>query len=167
MDEKPLVDRAYLLEKYPCKGGWTFTEIPEIQPDKNAPFSWVKVKGSIDGYEIRDYHLMPSGKGTLFLFVKSEIRKRIKKEAGDYVHITLYSDNDPLVIPEELMLCLQYDAEALRFFHSLTENEKHHWVKWIFAVKTEQTKVIRIAEAVNRLSKGQKFERKKKNNNHP
>ena len=46
MNEKPLVDKKYLLEKFPCKGGWTYTIIPEILPDKNSPFSWVKVKGS-------------------------------------------------------------------------------------------------------------------------
>jgi len=60
-----------LLEKFPGKGSWTFAAIPEIMPDKNAPFSWVKVKGSIDGVEIDRYHLIPSGKGTLFLSFKS------------------------------------------------------------------------------------------------
>jgi len=101
MNEKPLVDKEYLLEKLPGKYGWTFTVIPEIPPDPNAPFSWVKVRGSIDGYEIEKYHLMPSGgemlsgKGKLFLAVKSEIRKKIKKQAGDYVHIILYPDNEP------------------------------------------------------------------------
>ena len=53
--EKPLVDKEYLLEKFPCKGGWTFTIIPEILPDKHSPFGWVKVKGSIDGYKIKNY----------------------------------------------------------------------------------------------------------------
>jgi hypothetical protein len=94
MTERPLVDKTYLLEKFPCKMGWTYTEIPEIVPDKNAPFSWVKVKGSIDGYEISKYHLMPSGKGTLMLAVKAEIRKKIKKEAGDYVHVILYAESN-------------------------------------------------------------------------
>jgi hypothetical protein len=103
MNEKPLVDKEYLLEKLPGKYGWTYTVIPEILPDPNAPFSWVKVRGSIDGYEIKKYHLMPSGgempsgKGNLFLAVKSEIRKKIKKQAGDYVHIILYPDSEALV----------------------------------------------------------------------
>jgi lincosamide nucleotidyltransferase A/C/D/E len=81
--EKPLVNKEYLLEKFPGKGGWTYTVIPEIPPDKKAPFGWVKVRGSIDGFEISKYHLMPSGKGDLILFAKSEIRKKIKKQAGD------------------------------------------------------------------------------------
>ena len=47
MDEK-LVDKEYLLEKLPGKYGWTYTIIPEIRPDPNAPFNWVKVRGTID-----------------------------------------------------------------------------------------------------------------------
>ena len=156
MNEIPLVNKKYLLEKFPCKGGWTFTEIPEILPDKKSPFSWVRVKGSIDGFEISKYHLMPSGKGTLILSVKSDIRKKINKQAGDYVHVILYLDNEPLKVPEELLLCLQDDAEALQFFNSLNESEQHSYVKWIYTAKTEQTKVERMAKALARLSKHQK-----------
>ena len=157
--EKPLVDKEYLLEKFPCKGGWTFTLIPEIPPDKHAPFGWVKVKGSIDGYEIKKHILQPTEKGDngLFLSVKAEIRKAIKKEAGDYVHIILYPDNDPLVVPEELSLCLQEDAEALKFFNSLSDSEKNCYIKWIFSAKTDQTKVDRIAQALDRLANNRKF----------
>jgi hypothetical protein len=157
MSEKPLVDKEYLLEKTHCKGSWTFTEIPEILPDPNAPFSWVRVRGSIDGYEISNYHLMPSGKGTLFLSVKAEIRKKIKKQAGDYVHIILYSVNEPLEVPDEFLLCLQDDSEALQFFNSLNESEQHNYIKWIYSAKTEQTKVDKIAKTLVRLSKHQKY----------
>jgi hypothetical protein len=157
MDEKPLVNKKYLLEKFPCKMGWTYAEIPEILPDKKSPYGWVKVKGSIDGYEISKYHLMPSGKGTLMLGIKSEIRKIIKKQAGDYVHVILYPDNEPLEVPEELLLCLQDDAEALQFFNSLNENEQYSYVKWIYSAKTEQTKVDRLSKSLIRLAKGLKF----------
>jgi hypothetical protein len=95
---KPLVDKLYLLEKFPGKGGWTFTRIPEIPQDKKAHFGWVKVRGTIDGYEIRKYHLMPMGNGMLFLPVKAEIRKHTKKKEGDFVHVILYPDNEPLEV---------------------------------------------------------------------
>ena len=157
MSEKLLVDKIYLLEKFPGKGGWTYAEIPEIFPDKKSPFSWVKVKGSIDGFEISKYHLMPSGKGTLMLSVKSEIRKKIRKQAGDYVHVILYPDNEPLEVPEELLLCLQDDTEALQFFNSLNENEQYNYVKWIYSAKEDKTKVARIVKTVVRLSKHQKI----------
>ena len=78
--EQPLIDEKYLLEKFPGKGGWTYAKIPEILQDKSSPFGWVRVRGSIDGYEIKSYHLMPMGNGNLFLPVKAEIRKKIEKK---------------------------------------------------------------------------------------
>lgn len=157
MNEKPLVNKTYLLEKISGKGGWTYASLPEVLQDKNAPFGWVKVKGSIDGFEIKKYHLMPFGNSRLFLPVKAEIRKKIKKQAGDYVHIILYPDNEPLEIPEDLLLCLQDDTEALQFFKTLNESEQHNYVKWIYSAKTEQTKVDRIAKTLDRLVKNQKY----------
>lgn len=152
MDEKPLVDKEYLLDKFPGKSGWTFAVIPEIKPEPNAPFGWVIVRGSIDGYEFKKYHLMPSGQGSLILAVKSEIRKKIKKQAGDYVHIILYPDNEPIEIPEELLSCLQDDSEALQFFNLLNEGEQYNYIKWIYSAKTEQTRVDRIAQTLVKLS---------------
>ena len=76
----PIADKIYLLEKYPGKGGWTYAQIPEIFPQKENPFGWVKVKGNIDGFEFSKYHLMPMGNGKLFLPVKAEIRKKSKKK---------------------------------------------------------------------------------------
>src|SRR5690349_21153929 len=105
--EKPLVNKKYLLKKFQGKGGWTFAELPEVTKSKNNSFGWVKVRGTIDGFEIRKYHLMPIGNGKLFLPVKAEIRKAIKKEAGDRVHVILYPDNEPLEVPDEMLLCLQ------------------------------------------------------------
>lgn len=155
--EQALVNKEYLLEKFPGKGGWTYAALPEVLQDKHTPFGWVIVKGSIDGFEIKKYHLMPFGNGELFLPVKAEIRKKIKKQAGDYVHVILYPDNEPLEVPDELLLCLQDEPEALQFFQSLGESEQHNYIKWIYSAKTDQTKVDRIAETLVRLSKHQKF----------
>ncbi len=100
---------------------------------------------------------MPFGDGTLMLCVKAEIRKKIKKQAGDLVHIVLYSDNEPLEIPQELSMCLEDDPEALTFLHSLTESEQQNYVNWIYSAKTDQTKVERIAITLARLSEKKKF----------
>jgi hypothetical protein len=67
-----------VLEKIPGKGGWTYVVINEIAPDKRAKFGWVKVRGSIDDYELNQYKLMPMGNGKLFLPVRAEIRKKQK-----------------------------------------------------------------------------------------
>lgn len=72
--------------------------------------------------------------------MKAEIRKKIKKEEGDSVHVVLYADDEPMVVPQELLLCLQQEPLALNFFNSLTDNEQIGYVKWIYAAKTEEKK---------------------------
>lgn len=119
--EVPLVDKDYLLERTPGNGGWTYAPIPEVPQDKKAPFGWVKVKGSIDGVEIKKHHLMPMGNGELGLSVKAEIRKKIKKQAGDYVHVVLYLDEEPSEIPEERNCVCKTNLEHWNF--------SIHWLK--------------------------------------
>lgn len=154
---KPLVNKKYLLERFPGKGGWTFARIPEILQDKKAHFGWVKVRGTIDGYEISKYHLMPMGNGSLFLPVKAEIRKKIRKKEGDNVHVILYLDNEPLEIPEEMLLCLKDEPVALKFFNTLSESEQKLYIQWIYSAKKEDTKVDRLVKTINRLVKGLKL----------
>jgi hypothetical protein len=79
-NDQALVRKNYLLEKFSGKGGWTFAQIPEIPPDPHAHFGWVRVKGSIDGFRIQGYHLMPMGNERLFLPVKVGIRKKSRKK---------------------------------------------------------------------------------------
>jgi hypothetical protein len=147
----PITDKIYPLEKYPGKGGWTYAQIPEILPQKENPFGWVKVKGSIDGFEFSKYHLMPMGNGKLFLPVKAEIRKKIKKEAGDTVHVVLYLDQDPLEIPDDFKACLKDEPLAFSFYNSLPQRQQEQYIKWIYASKSPEIKIQRIANAVNRL----------------
>lgn len=151
-----------MLEKFHGKGGWTYAPIPEILQDKNAHFGWVKVRGTIDGYEIRKYHLMPMGNGKLFLPVKAEIRKKIKKEEGDKVHVILYPDKEPLEVPEEMLLCMKDEPAALKFFNSLSESEQKFYIQWIYSAKKEETKVDRLAKTIDRLFAGLKFYDKEK-----
>ncbi len=159
MSDKPLVDKDYLLDKTPGMGGWTYTLIPEIPPDPHAPFGFVKVRGKIDGVPIKDYHLMPGNHGSkqLFLSVKADLRKKIKKGAGDPIHVTLWRDDAPREVPEELRLCIEDDARAAEFFSSLTESQQQAYVKWIYSAKTERTKIDRMAATVSALAARRKF----------
>jgi len=152
LNQEPLVNQLYLLHKFPGKGGWTYAAIPEILQDKHAYFGWVKVKGSIDAYEISNYHLMPMGNDTLFLPVKAEIRKKIGKNEGDWVHIVLYSQNLPSVVPEDFNICLQDEPIAYQNFRKLPEREQKAMIDWIYSTRNDETKVNRIAETLNKLS---------------
>ena len=157
--EKLLISKKIQLEKIPGKGGWTFARLPGIKLEKNNPFGWRKVKGFIDDVEIRQYHLMPMGNGELFLPVKAEIRKKIKKEAGDWIKVILYVDESELEIPKEFVECLKDEPHALDNFKKLSESEKKKYIDWIYAVKTDELKVQRMADSINRIAKGEKWQR--------
>ena len=154
---KPLVNKKYKLEKYHGKGGWTYASIPEVVQNKENPFGWVRVSGSIDNYELDKCTLMPMGNGGLFLPVKAEIRKKIGKEEGDWVHVILYADNTPLETPNELQLCLEDEPKALKFFHLLSESERRYYINWIYSAKKEETKISRMAKTIDRLIHGLKM----------
>jgi len=158
MSIKPLVNKSYLLQKFPGKGGWTYAEVPEIAQNKNNPFGWVKVKGSIDGVELKQYKLMPLGNGKLFLPVKAEIRKKIKKQAGDYVKVILYSDESPLTLPQEIVECFELEPKkVLKNFLAFPEGQQKAYLDWIYSAKTEETKAKRILQMMERVSKNLRF----------
>lgn len=155
--EKFLINNTFVLQKYPGKGGWTYAAIPKLKPAKTKAFGMLKVKGKIDGYEFKGFHLMPMKSGHLFLPVRAEIRKKIKKQAGDTVLICLMEDHDSFEIPVEFLSCLKDDPQAERHFLKFSEAEKSNYVKWICSAKKEETKIQRMAECLKRLSKNMKF----------
>ena len=158
MHETPLVDREYQLEKFPGKGGWTYAAIPEVGQNPSNPFGWVTVRGSIDSFELEHYKLMPMGNGQLFLPVKAAIRKEIKKQAGDFVKIVLYTDNSAYELPGEILECFKnepptvYDA-----FLTFTEGQQKAYIDWIYDAKTDETKAQRIVTMLDRVARKLKF----------
>ncbi len=152
-NDKLIVKGQFLLKKMQMKGGWTYAELPNITKRSSKAFGFLRVKGTIDGVEIKAYHLMPMGNGNLFLPVKAKIRKMIKKEEGDMIHVELFEDNSILEVPQELIQCLEYDPSLLKKFESKSESEKTTIVKWIYEVKMEKTRESRIIELIEMLEK--------------
>ncbi|MGB1037062.1 MAG: YdeI/OmpD-associated family protein [Bacteroidia bacterium] len=157
-NEKPIVSSKYLLKKFPGKGGWTYAEIPEVLQNPKNPFGWVKVRGSIDDFELKQYKLMPTGNGRLFLPVKAAIRKKIKKEEGDFVHVTLYSDESKLETPKEIIECFSFEPKkTYETYLNLSEGDQKAYLDWIYSAKKEETKANRIMEMMNKLQRGIRF----------
>jgi len=152
-----LTDKEYQLERMPGKGGWTFIDIPEIAKDREAAFGQVKVKGTIDSFQISDCNLMPRSSGTMFLPVRAEIRKAIEKEEGDYVHVVLYKDEGEFQIPVDFILRLQAEPGALERFTAHKKWEQRMCVKWIYAAKRVETVNERIIKTLYRLSRRERI----------
>ncbi|SCX83168.1 YdeI/OmpD-associated family protein [Flavobacterium caeni] len=148
--EKPFFDDHCKLEKSAGKGGWTFLTMPIFENLPKKKNSTVRVRGFIDSYELKDFHIWAMKKGT-FLAVKAEIRKAIKKEEGDTVKVTLWLDEPQMVIPEDFMVCLRDEPKLLKRFESYPEKAKKETIDWIFSAKTEDDKIARIAKTLEKL----------------
>jgi hypothetical protein len=147
-ESKPLVDKDFLLEKFPGKGGWTYAVIREIPPAKNNHF----------GFPLKNYRLMPMGRGVLFLPVRAEIRKKIGKGAGDSVRIILFLEDTIPEVSGEIMDCFETEPpKALETFLALTEEERKAYLDWIGEARREETKTERIAKMMDQLMLGRKF----------
>jgi hypothetical protein len=155
--EQPIINEKFQLKKMQMKGGWTYVEFPNIPKHLKQPFGWVPVKGTVDGYEIKQFKLWTMASGNMFMPVKAEIRKKIKKEEGDSVHIILFYDNSPLDIPEEFLVCLMDAPKAYSFFQSMKETSQKHYVDWIYEAKSLETRVNRIAKTIEKLELGLKL----------
>lgn len=150
------VDKKYLLEKFPGKGGWTYISITELKPNKNAYFGMSKVSGFIDDYEIKDHNLFPFGKDKVLMAVKAEIRKKINKNEGDWVHLMLNVNQPELDVKTEFLTCLNDDSAANKTFSTCNAAQKQAIIDWISASKDEAIKVERIVKAMDMLAFGKK-----------
>ena len=152
-NRKALISSRHLLKKFEGKGGWTYAELPGVPMNKNNPFGWVRVSGKIDDFRLEKYKLMPMGNGRLFLPVKSAIRKKIKKEAGDYVDIHLSLDERPEGIPEELIACFENEPKIVRKrFDALPDRIRNKYLDQIFDARTDEEKTEEIIKLLQILT---------------
>jgi len=152
MDKKPFIENDYLLQKFEGKGGWTYALIPEVSKEKRFPFGLKKVSGSIDDYKLENCTLMPFGNGQLFLPVKAEVRKSIKKEAGEWVRIILFGEESPEVIPGDILECLKDAPLAFKRFKELPDLQQKEEINAILDAKRQDKKVEKIVRLIEKLN---------------
>ena len=83
--------------------------------------------------------------------MKSEIRKKIRKEAGDWIWVVLYPDNKPPEIPDDLEVIFRREPGSLEAFRSLKEGQQKKWIDRILQSKNDEMRIKRIAEILKFL----------------
>ncbi|NMH26642.1 YdeI/OmpD-associated family protein [Flavobacterium silvaticum] len=148
--EKPIIDGSFILKKGKEKGAWTFIETSALENVPKKKNSTVAVRGFIDNYEIKDFNIWAMKKGT-FMAVKADIRKAIKKEEGDTVKLILFLDEAPMVLPDDFVVCLKDEPKLHQKFLKFPKTRQKEISDWIFSASTEDAKISRIAEVMEKL----------------
>jgi uncharacterized protein YdeI (YjbR/CyaY-like superfamily) len=94
--------------------------------------------------------------GVFMLPISAENRVLAHVSAGDEVEVEFEPDNEPREVnaPPDLLEALDRDADASRFFEGLSTSSKQRLVLSIEGAKTTETRLRRIAKAVETLREG-------------
>ena len=134
------------------KTGWTYVEIPadlaqQLKPGTKTSF---RVRGMLDNYAVSGLALMPMGEGNFIMALKAELRKKIHKNAGAMLRVSIEEDIEYKVeLPAELQEFFDFEPEAAEFFFSLPKSHREYFIKWIDGAKTPETRAKRIVNTAN------------------
>ncbi|MFW0717572.1 DUF1905 domain-containing protein [Pedobacter sp. N23S346] len=119
--------------------------------DIRGKWGFMKVSGTIDGYEFKDLNLAPLTNKDKRISLNSTIRKAINKGAGDEVTVSMFkTSDDRLTHEDEVKDCFK-DAEVYKKFMSLPEDEKTAILDDIISQKTEDSQEKRIIAHIKKL----------------
>jgi hypothetical protein len=151
-----MIHFSALIEKFGAKGektGWTYVLIPQaiagqLKPGMRQSF---RVKGKLDEVPVEHLALIPMGEGDFIIPLKTDLRRKLRKQKGATLQISIEADDRPLPMSEDFLACLEDEPMALEQFKKLPGSHQRYYSKWIEEAKTEATKAKRIAQAIRGL----------------
>ncbi len=146
-----------IIEKFGSMGektGWTYLLIDskiaaKINPGVKKSY---RIKGNLDNVVIGKVAIIPIGEGDFILPLNADLRKKLKKQKGEIIHIEIEKDNSEIDLNQDFIACLKEEKRADAFFKTLSLSHQRYFSKWIETAKTSETKAKRIAQALEGLS---------------
>ena len=118
----------------------------------------VKVKATFDGVEYRG-SIVKMGLPCYIIGITKEIRKKIEKEPGDIIEVTIEKDEEDRVveIPTDFKERIELDNNIKEFWNTLSFSIQKKYVTWITSSKKEETRNKRIDTAIEKLKNKEKI----------
>lgn len=154
-----MIQYTTTIKKFDAKGektGWTYIEIPAAMAQQLIPGNKksFRVKGKLDAVVLQPVSILPMGEGNFILPLNQQLRRQIKKQAGETIHVALIVENSEYELNADFINCLQDEPAAWKHFNSLPKGHRNYFSKWIEQAKANETRIKRITKAVIALSKG-------------
>ncbi len=88
----------------------------------------------------------------MFFPINSKVRKKLGKESGDSVRITLYEDKISEQIREELRLCLENEPQEIADrFQGFSSFLQYNYLGWLQDARSDEEKAERIVKLIDEL----------------
>lgn len=135
---------------------WLFLTLPQEASDPLPARGMVSVEGTFDGISFAAT-LEPNGEGGHWLRIKPALASQVKARAGQVATLEIVPaavEPEPEV-PDDLQAALDSaPSKARETWASITALARRDWIHWIVSGKKAETRVKRIAVAIDKMSKG-------------
>ncbi len=138
-------------------GAWTMLRIPfDVQKEWGSR-ARVSVRGAINGFAFRT-SIFPDGKGGHTMMVNKAMKGGGGAIPGKTVRVELGQDTAPrtVTVPKDFTAALAGNVKARATFEGFSPSHRRAYVDWITQAKREETRVARIAKAVEMIAAGKK-----------
>ncbi|MBP9716986.1 MAG: DUF1905 domain-containing protein [Candidatus Levybacteria bacterium] len=140
---------------------WTILCVPEDASAKLPSRGMVMVKGTINGAPFKTL-LEPDGKygpglrPSHWFKPSDNLLADAKTRAGDNVKVELEPTKDWIEpeVPNDMEKALSTSSKAKDLWEDITPLARWDWVRWVRAVKTDETRKKHVEVMMDKLNKG-------------
>lgn len=140
---------------------WVILKLPEEISAKLPTRGMTKVKGTLNNYPFKTL-LEPDGhyglgiKPSHWFSPEKNLLEKAQARIGDTVDVTIEPTDEwtEPEVPTDLRNALANSPKAKALWDDITPLARWDWVRWIRAVKTEETRQKHIEVALDKLNKG-------------
>jgi hypothetical protein len=128
-----------------------YVDVPREVSRKFGNSAHVPVIGTVEGVPVRTT-LVSRGKGSYRMAIHSDIRKKLRVDTGAVVEIAIQLDEasrEP-ELPPALVLALRNAPKVQRRFRGITTALRRQIVRYLMAVKSQETLERRVSRFVAR-----------------
>lgn len=141
----------------PIGADWAFLLLPSVASKQLPTRSMVSVDGTLAGSPFQAT-LEPDGAGGHWLKVGAELLAASAVAAGQAVALDIApmaKEPEPK-LPDDLRQALSVHPAAKAVWDDVTAVARRDWIAWITSGKKAETRVKRIAVAIDKLAAGQR-----------
>ncbi len=140
---------------------WTILKLPNEASAKLPTRSMTMVSGTLNGVPFKTL-LEPDGKyapgktPSHWFKPDEKLLENAKASVGDTVQVSLEPTKEWIEpeVPEDMKKALSTSKEAENLWKDITPSARWDWVRWVRAVKTDETREKHLRVMLDKLNKG-------------